>query len=294
MRKMTKGQSAFNIFNIIFMVLLMFVTLYPFYYVIVASFTSNRVLEVNTGLLWYPIEFTTKAYEVAASHPLLLSGFKNILIVMVISIPLSLLMTILCAYFLASKGMLFKKPIAYMMLLTMFFSGGLIPSYLNITDLGLYDTLWALILPSALSLYNAIITKTALEGIPESLTESAYIDGANDLVILWKILVPLIMPTLAVMTLYYGVGQWNNWFTATIYLRDNTKLPIQAILRSILIANEKTLNTGMEVAGGDMENSYAETIKYSVIIISTVPILCVYPFLQKYFVKGVMIGAVKG
>ncbi len=294
MRKMTKGQSAFNIFNIIFMVLLMFVTLYPFYYVIVASFTSTRVLEVNTGLLWYPIEFTTKAYEVAASHPLLLSGFKNILIIMAISIPLSLLMTILCAYFLASKGMLFKKPIAYMMLLTMFFGGGLIPSYLNIMDLGLYDTLWALILPSALSLYNAIITKTALEGIPESLTESAYIDGANDLVILWKILVPLIMPTLAVMTLYYGVGQWNNWFTATIYLRDNTKLPIQAILRSILIANEKTLNTGMEVAGGDMENSYAETIKYSVIIISTVPILCVYPFLQKYFVKGVMIGAVKG
>ena len=294
MRKMTKGQSAFNIFNIIFMVLLMFVTLSPFYYVIVASFTSTRVLEVNTGLLWYPIEFTTKAYEVAASHPLLLSGFKNILIIMAISIPLSLLMTILCAYFLASKGMLFKKPIAYMMLLTMFFGGGLIPSYLNIMDLGLYDTLWALILPSALSLYNAIITKTALEGIPESLTESAYIDGANDLVILWKILVPLIMPTLAVMTLYYGVGQWNNWFTATIYLRDNTKLPIQAILRSILIANEKTLNTGMEVAGGDMENSYAETIKYSVIIISTVPILCVYPFLQKYFVKGVMIGAVKG
>ncbi len=294
MRKMTKGQSAFNIFNIIFMVLLMFVTLYPFYYVIVASFTSTRVLEVNTGLLWYPIEFTTKAYEVAASHPLLLSGFKNILIIMVISIPLSLLMTILCAYFLASKGMLFKKPIAYMMLLTMFFGGGLIPSYLNIMDLGLYDTLWALILPSALSLYNAIITKTALEGIPESLTESAYIDGANDLVILWKILVPLIMPTLAVMTLYYGVGQWNNWFAATIYLQDNTKLPIQAILRSILIANEKTLNTGMEVAGADMENSYAETIKYAVIIISTVPILCVYPFLQKYFVKGVMIGAVKG
>ncbi len=294
MRKMTKGQSAFNIFNITFMLLLMFVTLYPFYYVIVASLTSTRVLEVNTGLLWYPIEFTTKAYEVAASHPLLLSGFKNILIIMVISIPLSLLMTILCAYFLASKGMLFKKPIAYMMLLTMFFGGGLIPSYLNIMDLGLYDTLWALILPSALSLYNAIITKTALEGIPESLTESAYIDGANDLVILWKILVPLIMPTLAVMTLYYGVGQWNNWFAATIYLQDNTKLPIQAILRSILIANEKTLNTGMEVAGGDMENSYAETIKYAVIIISTVPILCVYPFLQKYFVKGVMIGAVKG
>ena len=161
-------------------------------------------------------------------------------------------------------------------------------------ELGLYNTLWALILPSALSLYNAIITKTAMQNIPESLTESAYIDGANDPVILVRILLPLIGPTLAVMALYYGVGQWNSWFAATIYLSDNSKLPIQAVLRAILIANESILDTGMEVAGATLENSYAETIKYAVILISTVPILLVYPFLQKYFVNGVMIGAVKG
>ncbi len=294
MVKMTRGQKVFNVFNIAFMLLLMFVTLYPFYYVIMASFTSSVVLEVYNGLLWYPLQFTTKAYQVAFSHPLLLSGFKNILIIMAVHLPLSLLMTIMCAYFLACRNMVFKKPLAYMMMLTMFFGGGLIPTYININNLGLYNTLWALILPSCLSLYNAIITKTALEGIPESLTESAYIDGANDFIILWRILVPLIIPTLAVIALYYGVGQWNSWFQATIYLKDNSKLPIQAILRSILITNEKKLNTGMEIVGNQYKDTYTETIKYSCILISTVPILCVYPFLQTYFVKGVMIGAIKG
>lgn len=294
MRKATNGQKVFNVFNMIFMVLLMFVTLYPFYYVIVASFTSSAVLESYTGALWWPISFTTKAYEVAFSHPLLLSGFKNILIIMAISLPLNLAMTILCAYFMTCKGMFFKKPIVYMMMFTMLFNGGLIPNYLNVKDLGLYDSMWALILPGALSLYNAVIVKTAMQNIPDALTESAYIDGASDPVILVRILVPLIGSTLAVIALYYGVGQWNNWFTATIYIQDNLKLPIQAILRSILIANQKMLDTATEVLSANYKDTYAETIKYAIIIISTVPILLVYPFLQKYFVNGVMIGAVKG
>ena len=294
MQKNTASQNVFNYINIAFMSCLVLVTVYPFYYVIVASFTSSSFLEVHTGMLWWPTRFTLRAYQVAFTHPLLISGFRNILFVMVAYVPLSLAMTILCGYFIACKGMMFKKPIMLFMLFTMFFSGGMIPSYLNITSLGLTDSLWALILPSSLSLYNAIITKTAMEAIPESLTESAYMDGANDLVILFSIVIPLIVPTLAVMALYYGVGQWNSWFPATIYIKDNYKLPIQAILRSILIANEKKLDTGMEVVGTDYKDTYAETIKYVVIIISTVPILLVYPFIQKYFVKGVMIGAIKG
>ncbi|GHU74429.1 sugar ABC transporter permease [Clostridia bacterium] len=294
MAKRSSLQKAFNVGNILFMSLLVVVTLYPLYYVLVASFTSSSVLEAHRGLLWWPPAYTYKAYQIAFSHPLLVSGFRNILVIMGVSLPLSLITTVLCAYFMSSKGMMFKKLVMYFMLFTMFFSGGLIPSYLNINRLGLYNSLWALILPSALSLYNAIITKTAMESIPDSLTESAFIDGANDLVILFRILVPLILPTLAVMALYYGVGQWNSWFTATIYIKDNKNMPIQAILRGILIANQKTLDTGMEVVGADYKDTYAETIKYAVIIISTVPILLVYPFLQKYFVKGVMIGAVKG
>ena len=204
-------------------------------------------------------------------------------------------MTIVAAYFMSQRGMMFKGPIVFLMMFTMFFGGGLIPSYLNIKQLGLYNTLWALILPGCLSIYNAIIMKTAMEAVPESLSESAYIDGANDLVVLFRILVPLIIPTLAVILLYYGVGHWNSWFPATVYLEDNTKLPIQAVLRSIVIENEMLLGGATEVVEGEAyANDYTETIKYAVIVISTIPILCVYPFLQRFFVKGVMIGAVKG
>lgn len=150
--------------------------------------------------------------------------------------------------------------------------------------------MWALILPGALSLYNAIITKTAIEGIPDSLSESAYLDGAGELTVLFRIIFPLLKPTIAVLILYYGVGLWNSWFSASIYIKDNTKLPLQNILRSIMIENSR-----LSVQEGDVvANSFTETIKYAVVIISTLPILCVYPFLQKYFAKGVMIGAVKG
>jgi len=190
--------------------------------------------------------------------------------------------------------MMFKKIFVYMMLFTMYFGGGLIPTYLNIRELGLHNTLWALIIPGCVSIYNSIITKTAIEGIPESLFESAYIDGANDLYVLFKIVIRLILPTLAVITLYYAVGHWNSWFNATIYITDDTKLPLQAILRAILITATAQLSTQEASVNGDHVDNYAETIKYAIIVVGTLPILAAYPFLQKYFVKGVMIGAVKG
>lgn len=192
----------------------------------------------------------------------------------------------------ASKKMMFKPVIQFLILFTMFFSGGMIPSYLNIRSLGLYNSLFALILPGAVSVYNSIICKTEIEAIPDSLMESAYIDGANDLTILFRIVAPLIKPTMAVLLLYYGVGHWNSWFNASIYLQDNNKLPIQNIMRAILIANSNVLNSA--AAENDQVNQFAEAIKYATIILTTVPVLCIYPFVQKYFVKGVMIGAVKG
>jgi putative aldouronate transport system permease protein len=163
---------------------------------------------------------------------------------------------------------------------------------LNIRSLGLYNSLWALIIPGAMSVYNTIICKTAIEAIPDSLSESAYIDGANDLHIIFRIVLPLIMPTIAVLLLYYGVGHWNSWFQASLYIKDNPKLPIQNVLRAVLIANSNILNSA--AAADDKIDQFAETIKYAAIVITTVPVLCIYPFLQKYFVKGVMIGAVKG
>lgn len=290
--KKSTGDKIFDAANAILMILLCFITLYPMWYVLCASFTENSYLVAHPGAIFWPHGFTVGSYKLAFSHPLILSGYLNILFVLAVSLPINIALTLFCGYFLASKNVLFKKPVLFIIMFTMFFSGGMIPAYLNIRELGLYNSLWALILPGAMSVYNAIICRTAVQAVPESLTESAYIDGANDLVIVFRIILPLIMPTIAVLLLYYGVGHWNAWFNASIYLKDNNKLPIQNVLRSILIANSNILNSA--AAENDQVNQFAESIKYSTIILTTVPVLCIYPFLQKYFVKGVMIGAVKG
>ena len=288
----TTGSRIFDTCNYLFMLLLCFVTLYPMWYVLCASFTENSYLVAHPGALLWPHGFTAGSYALAFSHPLLLSGYKNILIVLLVSLPINIMLTLLCGYVMAAKNLLFKPIIQFLIMFTMFFSGGMIPAYLNVRDLGLYNTLWALILPGAMSVYNSIICRTAIQGVPDSLVESAYLDGANDLIIVFRIILPLIMPTIAVLLLYYGVGHWNAWFNASLYLADNDKLPIQNVMRSILIANSNVLNSAG--SDNDMVNQYAEAIKYSTIILTTVPVLCIYPFLQKYFVKGVMVGAVKG
>ena len=288
----SRGDRIFSGVNVVILLLLCVVTLYPIWYVLCASFTSNTYLISHPGMILWPHEFTLGAYKLALTHPLLLSGYKNILIVLCVSLPINILLTLFTGYFMASKKMMFKPVIQFLILFTMFFSGGMIPSYLNIRSLGLYNSLFALILPGAVSVYNSIICKTAIEAMPDSLMESAYIDGANDLTILFRIVAPLIKPTMAVLLLYYGVGHWNSWFNASIYLQDNNKLPIQNIMRAILIANSNVLNSA--AAENDQVNQFAEAIKYATIILTTVPVLCIYPFVQKYFVKGVMIGAVKG
>lgn len=290
-KKVSIGSRTFDVFNIIFMLFIVVVCLYPIWYVLMASFSDSGAITKFAGKLLWPHGFTLSAYSKALSHPLIVSGFKNIFTILIFSLPLNMIMTLLCGYFMASKKMMFKGPIVAMFMFTMFFGGGLIPSYLNQKSLGLYNNLAALIIPGALSLYNAIICKSSIEAIPDSLYESAYMDGATDFTILFKIVTPLIKPTLAVLLLYYGVGHWNSWFNASIYIKDNSLLPIQNVLRSVLLANSSALN---ENASAEIVNQYAETIKYAVIIISTVPILCIYPFLQKYFMKGVMIGAIKG
>lgn len=290
--KTSLGDKIFVVINSAILICLCIITLYPIWYVFCASMTSNTYLVSHPGILLWPHEMTFGAYKLAFSHPLLLSGYTNTLIILAVSLPINILMTLFAGYFMASKDVMFKPLLQGLIMFTMFFSGGMIPAYLNIRDLGLYNSLWALILPGALSVYNSIICKTAIESVPESLKESAYIDGANDVIILFRIIVPLIKATLAVLLLYYGVGHWNAWFNASIYLKDNEKLPIQNIMRAILIANSNVLNSA--AAENDQVNKFAEAIKYSTIILTTVPVLCIYPFIQKYFVKGVMIGAVKG
>jgi len=202
------------------------------------------------------------------------------------------MMTSLGAYGLSRKNLYWGKSMMLFIIFTMFFSGGLIPSFLLVKGIGLYNSRFALIFPSAISTMNLIIMRTNFQAIPESLEESARIDGANDLQIMMRVIIPLSGSVMAVMTLFYGVAHWNSWFNAMIYLRDRTSYPLQLVLREILISNQ-TQNMTQDV--GDLDKlSVSETIKYATIMVATVPILLVYPFLQKYFVKGVMIGAVKG
>lgn len=283
--------NLFDILNYSFMILLGIMTIYPFYYVVVASVSNNTQLQFFKGILLAPQGFDLGAYKLAFQNPKLVRGFLNTLKIIGLQLPVNIVMTLFCANFLAAKNVMFKRSLTLFMMFTMYFGGGLIPVYLNMRDLGLIGSVWALVLGNALSLYNAIITKTAIEAIPESLSESAYIDGAGELTVLFRIILPLLKPTIAVLVLYYGVAVWNGWFQASIYLTEE-QLPMQNILRAILIENA---DYGSSANAGDVvANSYTETIKYAAVVISTLPIMVVYPFLQKYFAKGVMVGAVKG
>lgn len=205
---------------------------------------------------------------------------------------LNILLTSFGAYVLSRRELMIKKPFMLYIIFTMFFSGGLIPFYYVVTSLGMYDTLAAVILPGAINTFNLIILRTGFEGIPVSLEESAKLDGAGDLTILFKIMIPLTLPTLAVITLYYTVAAWNAWFNAMIFIRTRSLYPLQLVLREILIGSD----TSIMENGADLGAAQAisETIQYAVIIVATLPVLMIYPFLQKYFVKGVLVGAVKG
>lgn len=282
----------FDVVNHVILLLLVFVTLYPFLYVVFASLSDSARMESYTGALWKPLGFSIAAYTAVLQNPSIGTGYLNTLFLVVVGTALNIAFTTVAAFVLSRKTFYFRRPITLMILFTMFFSGGLIPTYLVVKDLHLLNSLWSCILPGLVSSWNFMIMRTYFEGIPVSLEESAKLDGANDIVILLRIILPLCGPILAVMVLFYGVGQWNQWFAPMIYLQDHAKFPLQLILREILLANDTdSMLTGVT----DMDKkAVGETIKYATVVVATVPILCVYPFLQKYFVKGVMIGAVKG
>ncbi len=280
----------FNVFNIIFMCATMLVMFYPVWHVLMASFSNSGMLMKNTRLLLKPAGFSWSAYEYVVTNPMIPIGYRNTLIIVVVGTAINLLMTMLSAYFLSRKNQTVTKAAMIFVMITMFFSGGMIPGFLNIKDLGIYDTLWALMLPTAVSVFNTIILRTAFMGVPDSLEESATIDGAGDLTILFRIYVPLSGAVLAVLVLYYGVGHWNSWFNAMLYLQNRKLQPLQLVLRQILIQND----VSDMIQQSTDEEQIAETIKYAVIVVATVPILSIYPFLQRYFVQGVLVGAVKG
>lgn len=270
--------------------LVLIATLYPLIYVVSASFSEPS--EVINGNIWLlPKNVTLDGYEMILDYDPIWIGYRNTIFYTVFGTAFNLLLTLPCAYSLSRRDFRGRKGIMLLFTFTMFFSGGMIPTYLNMKSLHLTGSLWGLILPFMISVYNMIILKTSFASIPESLIEAARIDGASHLKVLFSIVLPLSKAILAVMVLYYGVGVWNGWFWASAILRDREMYPLQLVLREILLQNSTSNMTG-GTGVADVE-SVAATVKYATIMVATVPILCIYPFLQKYFAAGVMVGAVK-
>lgn len=291
LKKESPGRIAFVIINGILLFFLTIVTLYPLLYVVFASFSNANAFMAHDGVLLYPLKPTLAAYAATFRNSFILTGYRNTVAVVVLGTAVNMVMTTVAAYFFSRKNVMHQKILLKIVMFTMYFNGGLIPTYLWIKELGLLDNLLSLILPGAIATTNMIILRTAFYNVPESLEESAKLDGAGHAVLLTQVIIPLIKPTLAVIALYYSVGHWNSWFNASVYISKKTLYPLQLVMREILIANDtSTMLDDVALA----EQAYiSETIKYAVIVVSTVPILCLYPFLQRYFVSGVMIGAVK-
>jgi ABC-type sugar transport system, permease component len=270
------------------------ITLYPFLYVLCVSLSS--VEAINTRFVTiYPIEPTLSGYKMVLKFPGLWQSYYNTIWYTVVGTSLNLLCTCLAAYPLSRRQFFLRRQLNFFIAFTMYFSGGLIPWYIVVSKLGLYNTRWAMVLPVLVSTYNVMICRSAFESISPEIFESAQIDGANDARMLFKIAVPLVKPTLAVLTLYYAVGHWNNFFGALLLLGDSKLQPLQILLRRILImmSPEVLQQMGGQLAVRALAVSSLQ-VRYVTIIVSILPIIMVYPFLQRYFVKGIMLGAVKG
>lgn len=288
MKRQSLGEKVFGGINALVLLGLALVTLYPFWYVVMASLSDPVALMSHSGLLLKPIKFTLNAYKKVLSDPEIYTGYANTLFYVVAGTLVNVMCTSIAAYCLSRKNLVVKKAVMLMTIFTMYFGGGLLPNYFLMRELGLINNRLVLIIPGAVSVYHMLIMIRAFEGVPDSLEEAARLDGAGDLSIFFRVMLPLVKPTIMVIMLYSAVGIWNSWFSASIYLRERDMMPLQLFLREILIqgsAADMTDPTELEDIG--------TTIKYATIMVTTLPILCVYPFIQKHFVKGVLVGAVK-
>ena len=289
----TAGERTLHALNITVLLLITVVFLYPMWYCLMASFSEPTRLIGYRGFILLPMGFSLEGYQTVFHNSNIFIGYFNTLFYLIVGTAINMLLTIVGGYCLARREMKLKKLITLLIVFTMYIDFGLITNFLNVRDLGLYNSRWAIILPTAINTYNLIVMRTAFAALPASIEESAMIDGANDFCILFRITLPLTKATLAVVVLFYAVEHWNSWYSSLLYLQDRAKHPIQMFLREILIANSSSVTAG-ETNSIDGVQFLDELLKYCTIIISTVPILAVYPFVQKYFVTGVMIGSVKG
>ncbi|GBF74102.1 sugar ABC transporter permease [Paenibacillus sp. 598K] len=286
------GRRLFLGFNYVLLGVIALLCLAPMWHTLAASLSSPVELNASRSLLFFPVgDLTFKGYEIVFANPSIWKSYLNTMLYVVGGTALGISMTALGAYTLSRRYFMPANTLMLLIVFTMLFNGGMIPNYILILKLGLYNSAWALLLPAAINVFHLIILRSAFQGVPAALEESAKLDGANEIQIFLRIILPVSKASIAVIVLFIAVMHWNSWFPASLYLADRAKFPLQIILREILIDG----NTNMTSGGANAAISiYKSLIKYCTVIVSTLPILCVYPFIQKYFAKGVMIGAIKG
>ena len=290
----TRADAAFLAANYAILTVVIAIVLYPLLYVISASL-SDPIHIINGDVVLLPKGFTLSSYGAVMREAKLWLGYRNTLVYTVVGVTINVIMTVIGAYPLSRKDFVGRSVLTMLFSFTMFFSGGLIPTYLVVNGLHLTNTIWAMVIPGAVSMYNLIITRTFLStSIPYELQESAFIDGCSNVGILFRIILPLAKPILAVLVVFYGVGHWNAYFNALIYLTREDMYPLQMILRNILLQNQTATMTGGGSAMMSDQVLRVEGIKFAVVLVASLPVLLLYPFAQRFFVKGVMIGALKG
>lgn len=287
------GDRVFMFFVYLFLTFCLLVVLYPLVYIVSASFSDP--LAVTSGRVWlFPVDFTLRGYEVTFQNPQIITGYLNSLFYTVFGTLISVVLTVLVAYPLSRHDLYGGGIIMFLITFTLIFSGGLIPTYLVVKDLGMIDTRWAMLIPQAIAAFQVIIARTFFRSaIPFELVEAAELDGCNDLQFLWRVVLPLSKPIIAVLALMYAVSQWNGYFDALIYLKSADLQPLQLVLRNILILNT-TSSGSMDATAMAQRQQLADLLKYCLVVVATVPVLLIYPFVQRYFVKGMLIGSIKG
>jgi putative aldouronate transport system permease protein len=287
------GDKIFLLVGYVFLAAFVLAIIGPVIYIIVASFMDPITLQ-NKGIVFDFSKWTLTAYERVMTNPQIWTGFFNAVLYSVLFAVISVFITLLCAYPMSRDDFKGKKFFNTIFIITMFFGGGLIPTYILISNLGLLDSMWAVIIPGSFSVWNMIIARTYYKGVPGELREAADVDGANELVFFFKILLPVCTPLIAVLILWQFVGMWNSYFDAMIYLNSADKQPLQLVLRAILIQNEPEPGMIADMQSTAQRAQLAELLKYATIIISSLPLIVMYPFFQKYFDSGIMVGSVKG
>lgn len=292
--KRTWDDILFDVIITVIAIILLIVFIYPLYYLVIASFSDLDAVVTGEVKFWI-VGFSTESYQQLLERKDIWLGYLNSIIITVVGTVINLVMTIIAAYVLSCPEFMPRNFVMKMMTFTMYFGGGLIPTFLLIQNLGMYNTLWALIIPNAVSVYNLIIARNFIaNNIPYELREAAFLDGCGYIRLLWEIILPLSKGIIAVLALYYGVSHWNSYFNALVYLRDDALAPLQLILRRILLSAQTAESTGADIATIIKQIYMAEQLKYSSVIVASVPALIAYPFVQKHLVKGVMVGSVKG